>query len=225
MELFFKINPFVYLLGTRIYSIIATGRQKDAIPTHLEDIGQVSTDRNVDKIRENALNFTFNPSRNHLDLVRLHNEDDRPVEETIQLILYNQKSFSHLVDSVYEESEFNSELMHLAKLVSLHRKRSSRAHDLHTRWLNQTVDTISRILGFLSFAVLPLNWAFKSTAVAQHFREWKMIYNSSGARGNSARKLLPIVIDVMLGMAIMWIISRNTSPAEYLMTVTHVSIQ
>lgn len=215
---------FVYLLETRIYSIVATTGQKDAIPAHLEDIGEVATDRNVDGISENGLNFTFNPSCNHLDIVRLQNDEDRPVEETIQVILYNPKSFSHLVDSVYDESELNSELIHLAKLVSLSRKRSSRAHDLSTRFFHQTFETISGILSFLSFALLPLNWAFKSTAVAQHFREWKMIYNS-GARGNSARKLMPIVIDVMLGLAIMWIISRNASPADYLMAVTHVSIQ
>lgn len=36
------------------------------------------------------------------------------------------------------------------------------------------------------------------------------------------KKLLPIVIDVLLGLGIMLLISRKTNPGDYLLTVTHV---
>lgn len=166
-----------------------------------------------------CLHFTF---ENHLVL---HRTEQDGGSDSHQIILYNPKTFAHLVDADYKESDLNSELMVLARDLDGFNQRMSNSwfRSLARRSTQKTVDAIARMLTFVSFVLMPLNWAFKNTAVAQHFREWRIIFNGGGTGSRSSiKKLLPIAIDVLLGLCIMFIIGRNTNPAEYLMTVTHV---
>lgn len=209
-------NGLFTFSGDDVYYVIASGGVNGVLPKGVEDIGVVSVEEPRGRGSSGKLRFHFNGHLKHLEL------DDDPVvglEDTAQIVLYNPRTIAHLVDSPCSDSEFNAELLRLAELVHLGSSSSCNWRNLTARILDNATAVITHVLNFLTFIMLPLNWAFKGTAVAQHFREWRTIFHS----GTGRRRLLPIAIDVILGLAIMAFISRNTNPAEHLLTVTHVS--
>lgn len=142
---------------------------------------------------------------------------------TVQLVLYNRRTFTHLADSTsHKDSEFSAELMHLANLQVSSNKTSSGTCDMPSKSPDR-VNILTRMVSCLSLALLPLTLMFQKTAVAQHFQEWKIIFKYRGGMSHLKRNILPILLDVFLGLIIMIMITQKTNPGAYLMTVTHVS--
>lgn len=169
--------------GCRIYYVIAADEEGPGTQSDLEFIGEVNGRRRSAKKDTETLKFKFDKEVQHLILERPENPNLYD-QETVQYILYNQRTYSTIAESSYDTLDDDSELINLAKLVKSEQRRSSRHQELSVRMVDMTVDIITRILNYLSFILLPLNWAFKSSAVAQHFREWKIIYNGGGKQNS-----------------------------------------
>lgn len=169
--------------GCRIYYVITADEQGPGTESGLEFIGEVNEKRRSGRKDSQTLQFKYDKELHHLILERPENPNLYD-QESVQYILYNQRTYSTLVESSYDPSDDDSELINLAKLINSEQKRSSRCRELSVRMVDTTVDIITRILNYLSFVLLPLNWSFKSSAVAQHFREWKIIFNGGGKQNS-----------------------------------------
>lgn len=167
------------LSGSKIYYIVGQTVDNGASSEGLQVIGTISSSSGPSKRTKQKLNFTFHREENHLILDRI-SDPEVEIEDTIQLILYNKKKFAHLADTSCKKSEFNSEIFRLSELIRLEQRKRSRIREFSCRIVDKTVQIITVILNLLSFALLPLNWLFKRSAVAQHFREWKIIFRASG---------------------------------------------
>lgn len=128
------------------------------------------------------VHFSYDRKAKHLSLEGIPDRDLVP-EHTTQLILYNKKTFANLSKSSSNESdsEFQTELLHLTDLINL-KHRSSIVRDKSIRIVDNTVELITRMFNLLSFMFVPLNWLFKGSAVAQHFREWRIIFKNGGEK-------------------------------------------
>lgn len=174
-------NSLFTFSGSPIYYVIATGQEETSTQTDLEYIGDIDGSTRRGNTRPGILNFKYDRECQHLILERSSTPDDDDQESTIQYILYNQKTYTNLVEGSYQDTD-DCELVNLARFVNAGKGSNSRCRTLSVRIVDKTVDVITRILNYLSFVLLPLNWAFKSSAVAQHFREWQIIFKAGGRR-------------------------------------------
>lgn len=171
-------SPLIRCLsGCPIYYVIAAVKKGTACPEHLDVIGDVSEAKRTTRKDFRKVHFSYDPIDKHLSL---EGRDLIP-EHTTQLILYNKKTFANLSPSSCDGSDFQTELLHLTDLINLE-NRSSNVRDKSIRIVDKTVELITRLLTLLSFLVVPLNFLFKGSAVAQHFRDWQIIFKNGGER-------------------------------------------
>lgn len=86
-------------------------------------------------------------------------------------------------DTPVPEAYSNPEIIELANLISSNHQRSPLDY-WSSKVLDKSVCYAGKILSYLAFLLVPLNWSFKRTAVAQHFEDWKIVFKAGGSRNS-----------------------------------------